>query len=226
MGLFVVEGEKGVSELLASHVTVRTVYTTEALASQHSGPTYVHVSPKELERISGLTTPNKVLAIAEKPKEVFDRGAALSSLVIALDDVRDPGNMGTIMRLADWFGITDILCSKTTVEAFNPKVIQASMGASFRIHVHYVNLEEELRALKAASVPVYAATMEGEDALKKEFHAKGVLILGNEARGISPAILNLADHYLFIPGSGKAESLNVAMAGAILVAQFYRGSNF
>ena len=218
-GKFVLEGEKMLLEILnwKSENLVHLFYTEDfklnVLSFDESKCT--QISEKELKSISRLQTPNKALAIFQKWEAIEVK----SDFFIALDGVQDPGNMGTIMRLADWFGVPEIICSKDTVDCFNPKVVQATMGAIFRVQVRYVDLEEYLPKL---NLPLYGALLEGENVYRKSLTPKGVLILGNEGKGISPSIQQLIDHPISIPRFGAAESLNVSTAGAILLSEFFR----
>ena len=218
-GKFVLEGEKMLLEILKwkSDNLVHLFYT-EDFKSNLAGfdeSKCTEISEKELKSISRLQTPNKALAIFEK----WEESDIKSDFYIALDGVQDPGNMGTIMRLADWFGVPEIICSKDTVDCFNPKVVQATMGAIFRVQVRYVDLEEYLPKL---NLPIYGALLAGENVYRKELSPKGILILGNEGKGISSTIQQLINHPISIPRFGEAESLNVSTAGAILLSEFFR----
>lgn len=222
---FIIEGEKMVAELMSSGFEVEAVYAVDdwlknAERLPVSKPSLMHrVSPSELGRISNLKTPNKALAVVHIPaftlgKEVFD------DLTLALDCISDPGNLGTIIRIADWFGIRHILCSHNTVDLFNPKVVQATMGSLFRVKVHYVDLEEIITKM-AAGVPVFAATLEGENIYAQKLPKKAVIIVGNESHGISERLIGLVDRRLTIPSAaGSAESLNASIATAIICSEF------
>lgn len=219
-GLFVVEGEKMVLESLQWKKEYLTdlYYTKEfPLPADAAGDTrYSEVSEKELNQLSGLQTPNKALAVFRKWKPQ----PAASRFYLALDGVQDPGNMGTILRLADWFGIPEIICSRDTVDCWNPKVVQATMGAIFRVQVKYESLEAYLPGL---DLPVYGALLEGANVYGRQLVPEGVLVLGNEGKGISGTVQQLIDHPVSIPRFGQAESLNVSTAGAILLSEFFRG---
>jgi RNA methyltransferase, TrmH family len=224
-GKFIIEGEKMVAELMSSGFEVEAVYAvddwlTHAEKLPGCKPSLMHrVSPSELGRISSLKTPNKALAVVNIPtftleKEVFD------GLVLALDRISDPGNLGTIIRVADWFGIRHIMCSPDTVELFNPKVVQATMGSLFRVKVHYVDLEETITKM-ADEVPKFAATLDGDNIYTQKLPQKAVVIVGNESHGISESLIGLADHKLTIPSAaGSAESLNASIATAIICSEF------
>lgn len=216
-GLFVVEGVKTIKELLQSNLTLYALYTTQSFNIDAKDE--ILISEMELKQISFLVTPNKALAIFRIPEtQVIDD----TKLIIALDAVRDPGNLGTIIRLCDWFGVKDVVCSKETVDCFNPKVIQATMGSISRVNISYVDLEVFLEASKRS---IYGAFMDGETVYTKELPEQGVLVMGNEANGISKPIEALINERVSIPRFGDTqatESLNVATATAILLSEFKR----
>lgn len=222
-GMFVVEGEKMVLESMRwKRNYLVDLYHTKDFSIPESESKNLHyheVSEKELKQISGLQTPNKALAVFRKWKPADN--ASDASFFIALDGVQDPGNMGTILRLADWFGVPEIICSPDTVDCWNPKVVQATMGAIFRVQVRYEKLETYLKNL---NLPIYGALLEGENVYKKPLSPKGILILGNEGKGISGPIQELIDFPVSIPRFGAAESLNVSTAGAILLSEFFRSA--
>ena len=215
--LFVVEGIKTITELLKSNLELYALYTTESfnINAKHE----ILISEKDLKRISYLTSPNKALAIFKIPqfKTIEQNG-----LIIALDAVRDPGNLGTIIRLCDWFGIENLVCSKETVDCYNPKVIQATMGSITRVNITYVDLPSFLKDYKD---PIFGAYMEGENVYKSTLPQSGVIVMGNEANGISETIEPMITHKISIPRFGNlqlTESLNVATATAILLSEFRR----
>ena len=218
-GFFVVEGVKTIKELLLSKLTLYALYTTESFKIDAKDE--ILITEAELKRISFLTTPNKALAIFKTPEvKPIDH----SGLVLALDAIRDPGNLGTIIRLCDWFGVKDLVCSKETVDCFNPKVIQATMGSITRVNISYIDLE---LFLNETSLPIYGAFMEGEMVYGSTLPEKGVLVMGNEANGVSKEIEALIKNKISIPRFGDlqaTESLNVATATAILLSEFRRGS--
>ncbi|GAA4956148.1 RNA methyltransferase [Algibacter agarivorans] len=222
-GFFVVEGIKTIKELLQSNWMLHALYTTESFNNSANPNNYrdeVLISEKDLKRISFLTTPNKALAIFKipEPKPIDDSG-----LIVALDDIRDPGNLGTIIRLCDWFGIKDLVCSRETADCFNPKVIQATMGSITRVNISYVDLAV---FLKESETPIYGAFMEGETVYTKNLSQKGILVMGNEANGVSKEIETYINEKVAIPRFGDlqaTESLNVATATAILLSEFRRG---
>ncbi|PTD14525.1 TrmH family RNA methyltransferase [Flavobacterium columnare] len=219
-GLFLAEGVKVIRELLASKFELEHLYMVEELFDDLPAKFKTLVSTVELNRMSALTTANNCLALFRIPKE---RVLKEEGLIVALDDVRDPGNLGTIIRLCDWFGVSQIVCTKETVDLYNPKVIQATMGSVSRVDVHYVDLEVFLNSTK---LPIYGTFMDGNNIYKEELSNQGILILGNEANGISEKIENKVAHKIAIPQFGdlqKTESLNVATATAIVLSEFRRG---
>lgn len=225
-GLFVAEGVKLVSELIGSDIAVREVYALpEVMDSLPFYDNIYEISGKDLERISNLRSPQGVVAVAEIPRGGYSAGEIGESLSIALDDIQDPGNLGTIIRIADWFGIRDIFCSHATADCFNPKVVQATMGAISRVKVHYTDLQEFLSSLPA-NVPVYGTFLDGGNIYRTDLTPGGIIVMGNEGRGISPAVEEFVSRRLFIPpfpdGEVSSESLNVAVATAIVCSEFRR----
>lgn len=226
-GLFVAEGEKLVGEMLASEFRVRKIFRCgEEDRSEAGSVDTERVSPKEMERISALKTPTPVLALIELPRYRLSAGTGTDDLALALDGVQDPGNLGTIVRLADWFGIADIVCSEASADCFNPKVVQATMGAILRVRVHYTDLGAFLHDAGAAGLPVYGTFLEGENIYGTTLTEEGVVVMGNEGRGISQAAARAVTHKLFIPpyptDRRGSESLNVAMATGIVCSEFRR----
>lgn len=220
LGLFVVEGEKMVLEAIEYAVDqIEFVAHTEDFYFRESRFESFCISSNELEQISTLKTPNKVLAVLRKRKTDFI--SENKELIIALDGIQDPGNMGTILRIADWYGVNHLVCSKNTVECYNSKVVQSSMGAIFRVQTHYIDLKEWLLKVK---VPIYGALLEGENVYHKEDLPSGILLMGNEGKGISEELLPLISDPISIPRFGKAESLNVSVATGILISEFMRKS--
>ena len=220
--VFVVEGPKMAAEVLASGFTVRVVCAAKEWLSAHAGnmvanETY-EVSPAELERLSNFKTPNQVWMLVER-KDLRDLKDFMGTkvLTLALDHIQDPGNMGTMLRTADWFGIRRVVCSRDTVSCYNPKVVQASMGAVLRTQVDYVDLPEWLAT---CGMPVYGASLQGKPIAGKESGApkEAVLLIGNESRGISPEAMASVTHPILIPNlGGTAESLNASVAAGILM---------
>lgn len=219
-GLFIAEGPKIVNELLHSGFRPRSVYSVEKMDC----PVLKLISGNDLERISTLTTPNKVLGVFEmKTSKGKWNGKGLA---LALDDLRDPGNLGAIIRIADWFGITNVFCSETCVDVYNPKVVQATMGSIARVEVNYVALRYFLPEVKAASkgLKIYGAVMNGKNIYREKLAAEGIVLIGNEARGISDELLAHVGNKITIPRLGKAESLNAAAAAAIICSEFRRSA--
>lgn len=216
-GLFVAEGPKIVRELLQEKRSmVQQLYATETWISQNSNiltPGCVTVSEQELGRISQLKTPNQVLAVVRQqkdPEPVID-----NQLCLYLDTIQDPGNLGTIIRIADWFGVPHIVCSEGCADRYNPKVVQASMASMLRVAVFY---DTELMWLRKQQVPVYAAALEGAELQSFGKIRSGILVVGNESKGIRPEIMQLAKHQVTIRRRGRAESLNAAVATGILLS--------
>ena len=223
-GLFIAEGSKLVEEILASHLVVRHVYTTRR---ELHGANIELVTPQEMERISQLKNANDTLAIVEQPRYRLNREEVGKRLTLALDGVQNPGNLGTIIRLADWFGVEDIICSSECADCYNPKVVQATMGAILRVRVHYMaNLAELLSKSAAAGTPIYGTLLDGENIYTQELSSHGIIVMGNEGRGLSDACRRALTHKLFIPpypaDAPTSESLNVAMATGIIMAEFRR----
>ena len=222
-GLFVAEGEKLIGELRASHLEIHRIFALEGV---FAGPEVETVSAREMERISLLKTAGNSLALVGIPHYGLDMRALAGRLTLALDDVQNPGNLGTIVRLADWFGITDIVCSETSADCFNPKVVQATMGAILRVRVHYTDLDGFLREAAGTGLPVYGTFLEGENIYHTPLTPEGVIVMGNEGRGISPATAGTVTRKLFVPpypaDRRGSESLNVAMATGIVCAEFRR----
>lgn len=218
LGLYIVEGEKMVNEALKFSLdSIETIiHTLELDISDFKGESY-QISHKELEQISTLKTPNKAFAILRQ--KIDSPSINAEKLIIALDGIQDPGNLGTILRIADWYGISDIVCSKNTVDWYNPKVVQASMGAIFRVQIHYIDLFDWLNT---CSLKIYGALLEGKNIYTDKHLENGVLLMGNEGNGISSDLLPLITHPISIPRFGEAESLNVSVATAILVSEFKR----
>lgn len=229
-GLFVAEGEKLIGELRASHLRIRKIYALDGVFEGEDGRgangVIERVTPKEMERLSMLKTPNNSLATVEIPHYGLADDIARHSLVLALDDIQNPGNLGTVIRLADWFGIEDIICSASSADCFNPKVIQATMGAIIRVRVHYTDLAGYLTAAARKGTEVYGTFLEGGDIYSGELTRNGIIVMGNEGRGISPACASAVTRKLFIPpypaDRRGSESLNISIAAAVVCAEFRR----
>ena len=210
LGLFVAEGDKCVSELCKSF---------EAVSFYREGENATHT---EIEQMSGLRTPQGVIAVFKKPYTVHP--TPYTDLMLALDGIQDPGNLGTIIRTCDWFGVHDIYCSLDTADCYNPKVVQATMGALARVRIHYVNLPEWLSEQK---VPIYGTLLDGKNMYETPLLKEAIIVMGNEGNGISEAVRKLITHSLYIPHYNKEaseviESLNVSIATAIVLAEFRR----
>ncbi|WP_430409906.1 TrmH family RNA methyltransferase [Kordia sp.] len=219
-GLFVAEGKKVIEEFLNSNFELDTLFTTDAnlFASDRK---ITLISEAELKKVSFLKTPNTALALF-KSKDVLKIDS--EGLLVALDDVRDPGNLGTIIRLCDWFGVQHLVCSEATVDCYNPKVIQATMGSLTRVNVVYTDLKNYLSETK---LPVFGAFMDGSNVYKTNLPTDGVLVMGNEANGVSDAVSKFITKKIAIPRFGETqqtESLNVAMATGILLNEFKRAT--
>ena len=215
--LFVAEGEKIVNELLNSEFEIENIYTTKQFSGINSSPksAITVVSNEELSRISNLTSPNNVLAIVKISQIESEKNHGVT---LVLDDVNDPGNLGTIIRMCDWFGVTQLICSKNTVDCYNPKVVQSAMGSLFRLDIKYLELTTYLADI---DTPIYGAYMNGVDVKRLEIPKKVHLIMGNEANGISESISKYITNKVSVKNIGqKAESLNVAIATSILLHEF------
>lgn len=213
-GVFVAEGQKCVNDLLSAFELVLLATPDNA-------------TPTEIEQMSSLRTPQGVIAVFRKP--IPNNQYPISSLLLALDGVQDPGNLGTIIRTCDWFGVHDILCSRDTADCYNPKVVQATMGALARVRLHYVDLPEVLTELRQQGIPLYGTLLDGRNiydtnAIPNKY--TGVIIMGNEGKGISEAVRSLITYPLRIPSyppdAPTSESLNVGIATAITLAEFRR----
>ena len=213
LGLFVVEGPKMVEEAQLSEYKIYKLFTDTEL------------TPAEMKKISGFKTPSTALAVVEQPRHELDIANVSGDLILVLDGVQDPGNLGTIIRLADWFGIRHIVCAHTTADCYNSKVVQASMGAIFRVKVYYVSLLDFFEQLTGV-MPVYGATLDGDNIYEKQLITPAAIVMGSEGNGISPEVAALLTDRLYIPSyppeNKGSESLNVAMSTAIVCAEFRR----
>ena len=219
--LFFAEGIKVIQELLQSNFELEHLFTTQNDFETVEFSKRIVITEQELKKISALSTPNTCLAVFKIPAE---NTLIVSGLILALDDIRDPGNLGTILRLCDWFGIQQIICSKETVDIYNPKVVQATMGSIARVNVNYVDLKSFITTTK---LPVFGTFMNGENIYQSNLPQNGIIIMGNEANGISAEIEKTVTSRLTIPRFGKlqkTESLNVATATAIILSEFKRNS--
>ena len=211
--LFIAEGEKVVSELLRSDFEIKNIYATKEW--EVSNDNITQISNTELQKISNLKSPNKVLAVVQfKNHKIIKH----DGITLVLDEINDPGNLGTIIRMCDWFGVKQIICSKNTVDIFNPKVVQSAMGSTFRVKVNYTDL---VNYLSDITTPIYGAFMDGKNLKEVKLPKSAHLVMGNEANGISAEINKLITDKVAIKNIGKsAESLNVAVATSILLHVF------
>lgn len=219
-GMFVAEGPKVVGDLLkAGYLPVET-YATEGF--QETSLTIQSITQEELRKISFLQHPQQVLAVFPIPSQKPCSPQLTGHLSLALDGVQDPGNLGTIVRIADWFGISTIFCSEDTADAWNPKVVQATMGSIARVNIIYTSLAD---LISQATVPVYGTLLDGNDIYRQPLSSEGIIVMGNEGNGISPEIRQFITRRLLIPSfrqGDTAESLNVAIATAITCSEFRR----
>ena len=219
-GVFIAEGPKVVAELLQSGITCSTVYATQNWMDEHPSlltnipaENKIEISEADLERISQLKTPNKVLAVFYKKEEA---PADLTDVSLMLDEIQDPGNLGTIIRTADWFGIKNIICSNECADCYNPKVVQATMGSLSRVNIVYTELEEFIQ--KNKDTRIYAATLTGKPLSSFNKIEKGIILIGNESKGVKENLLNLVTEQITITRYGEAESLNAAVACGIILS--------
>lgn len=233
-GFFVVEGTKMVAEAFVSNFVVEEVFVTSAVTPSAFSTrgangrkvSFTEVSPAEMDRISHFKTASGALALVRMPEYEFDADVPGKELVLALDGVQDPGNVGTIIRIADWFGINNIICSPSTADCYSPKVVQSTMGAVFRVKVHYEDLTLRLSGALRKNVAIYGTMLEGDNIYEAELTSAGIIVMGSEGRGISPSVAGLIDRKLLIPPyrveECGSESLNVAAATAIVCSEFRR----
>ena len=216
LNLFIVEGKKSINEFLQAGYTPQLLIATEAFTTSVPQHLFTPVTKDELRKVSTLQNPDEGLAVFEQPKH---KGILQEGVIVALDNVQDPGNLGTIIRLCDWFGVETLLCNTQTVDCYNPKVVQATMGSLTRVAVHYLDLAA---FLTTTALPVYTMDLEGENLYTATFPKDCILILGNEANGISSEVRALSNEVITIPRFSqhqRTESLNVAMAGAIILSE-------
>ena len=221
LGLFVVEGRKMVEELLRSDFETESLYATEAFLTENKDvfSAAEPVTEVQMEQMSGLDTPPGILAVVRIPKQSEIRTS--SRFVLALDGIANPGNMGTLIRTAEWFGIDDVVCSTDCVELWNPKTVQATMGSLFRVKVWKTELSTYLRYLQSKGKAVYGALLEGENLFQMKEKPEGVIVIGSESHGIRSEVLPCITHPVTIPrgGDSATESLNAAVAGGIIIAE-------
>lgn len=220
-GLFVVEGVKMVQELIAEKpLVIKKIFAIDAWIRQHASSLHPAIEVDALEdfelaKISSLQSPNEVLALVHIPQPPIS-GFVPKGITVVLDQVQDPGNLGTIIRSCDWFGVENIICSTDTVEAYNPKVVQSAKGSLLRPNIYYTALEEFLSTMP--DMPVYAAVLDGASIGQAVFETPCLLLIGNESKGLSAAIRSFATKAITIPRKGKAESLNAGVATAVILS--------
>lgn len=226
-GLFIAEGTKIAGELLQSDWQIDHLYAKSEWLSENepvvlkAGVSFTGITDKELGRISKLTSPNQVLTVVQLPGIISDMPSPEKELILLLDNIQDPGNMGTIIRSADWFGIKSIICSDDCVDIYNPKVIQGTMGSFIRVNTYYTSLPDYLIAHHGTDV--IGTIMDGPDIYDTDLPGQGILIIGNESHGIRQELLDHITQKVSIPSTGsRAESLNAAVATSIVLAEFYR----
>ena len=228
-GVFVAEGPKTVGDILVRQRAL-TIVATDEWVQQHHDETQrtdelIVVTEEELTKTSLQQNPQQVLAVFKQTEEELTADSISKKLVLALDGVQDPGNLGTIIRIADWFGIDTIVCSPDTADVYNPKVVQATMGSIARVKVEYGDLLGLVESLPA-DVPVYGTLLDGDNIYQQKLENRGLIVMGNEGKGISPALAKKVNHKLLIPnfpeGRATADSLNVAIATAITCSEFRR----
>lgn len=217
-GCFIAEGVKLVGEMIAAGYPIKAIYALDSWDAPDTSIEVNRVEAFELEKMSLLQTPNQVVAVAKMPSKT-DAINLTGKLTIVLDGIQDPGNLGTIIRIADWFGVQQIVASEDTVDVYNPKVIQATMGSFMRVSVAYKNIADWLPTLQ---LPVYGALLEGENIFTTKLPTQGILVIGSEAKGIRENCIDFITHPVTIPKIGGAESLNAGVATGIIVAQLTR----
>lgn len=225
LGVFVAEGDKAIEEIINGGLTIKTLYYTQkSKFADLNAPFCQPVSNEEMSRMSFLQTPGASLALVVRPTNNSNFEVSGKELTLVLDDIQDPGNMGTIIRLADWFGISHIICSKNTADCFNPKVVQATMGAIARVEIIYTDLQRVLNNATRRNIPILGTFMNGEDIYTAELPQYGIVVMGNEGSGISKSIENLVSRRITIPSfkEKNVESLNVAIATAICCSELKR----
>lgn len=228
---FIAEGTKCVNELLKEGFCAHTIISTDdwlCPTPSHLPDEHFIVSEEELRKASLLAHPQQVMGvfqIPEMPHDIDVNHITNTELCLCIDGVQDPGNLGTIIRTADWFGIRHIFCSQNTADAYNPKVVQATMGSIARVNIYYLNLVEMLQSLQPGT-PIYGTLLDGENIYNTTLSNNGIIIMGNEGNGVSPEVRQLLTHKLLIPpypvGKASAESLNVSIATAIICSEFRR----
>ncbi len=230
--LFVIEGDKLVKEFLNANVQIRILAAKPEFINSIADNKrnligeFVNINYEELKQLSSLKTPHNALAVVAKREPEFDTGVIFSQLSLALDCIQDPGNLGTIIRVAAWFGIKHIVCSPDSVDLYNPKVIQSTMGAILHVNVHYTGLNSFLLQAKKRNIPVFGTLFDGQSIYQHELAVKAVILFGNESKGISENLLPLITEKIRVPGLSDTvpgiDSLNVSMAASIVLSEFFR----
>ncbi len=222
-GLFLAEGDKLITELADSELNVKKIYSLEG---HFQGENVEWVAPSEMSRISQLKSANSSVAVVEIPRYSLDIESLKDELTLVLDGVQNPGNLGTIIRLADWFGIKNIICSPTSADCYNPKVVQATMGAILRVKTFYCDLVEFLGEAQSLDIPIYGTLLDGENIYNANLSKSGIIVMGSEGQGVSPEVQALLSHRLLIPpfpaDRAGSESLNVSVATSIICTEFRR----
>ncbi len=230
-GLFIIEGPKMVSEALKSSFVVKNIYAVDAWNPELNIKVPLEIiSNSEMEKVSGLQTPNKVIAVVEMPAVTGPVPNLEPGIHLLLDHIQDPGNLGTILRIADWFGVQSVICSPDTADVFNPKVIQSTMGSLFNLKIHYSSLIDVLvKNIDNTKWPVYATFLEGESIYNSHLESNCFIVLGNESKGVNPILNSFITKGIHIPrpdnGRSKAESLNVAVTAGIVCSEYARKNN-
>lgn len=225
-GLFLVEGQKIINDLIALNVSIEKIVTYNN-DIRFDDTEIIRCKEQDLNKISFLKTAPDIVALVKIPDVVLDENEIVNNLSLALDGIQDPGNLGTIIRIANWFGIKNILCSNDCVDIYNPKVVQATMGALFGVKVHYIDLSEKLREYNQSyNIAVYGTFMQGQSIYSTKLQSNGIIVMGSEGQGISPEIEKLITNKITIPsfaeGFNGAESLNVGVATGIVVSEFVK----
>jgi TrmH family RNA methyltransferase len=231
-GLFVIEGDKLVREFLSAGVSVKTLIAKKEFISalpsvlKKGVEEFEDASYEDLKLVSTLKTPHNAIALVSIPEQHMNPEELLDNICVALDFIQDPGNLGTIIRAAAWFGIGNIVCSNDCVDVYNPKVVQATMGALLHVKVYYSDLKTFVRLSVEKSIPVYGTLLSGESIYSQKLGARGIILLGNESRGISDELMPFVTNKIMIPGASKAkpgiDSLNVGMAASVVFSEFLR----
>ncbi|MEO5945768.1 MAG: RNA methyltransferase [Chitinophagaceae bacterium] len=221
-GLFIAEGPKLVNDLLEmKNAAIQEIFALKEWIEDNKKVAYsnsvVETTAIELEKISQLSTPNQVMAVIRQ-FPIDEKIDVKNKIILALDNIQDPGNLGTIIRIADWYGVDQIVCNNQSADMYNPKVIQATMGSIARVKVFYTELSDWLA--KQKSIPIYAAMLDGDDVTSMKKIKEGIIVIGNESKGISDEVLKSVSKKITIPQKGKAESLNAAVATGIILSHF------